>query len=230
VSGKASKAEVTARVETIFELRLGGAGFADIRQYASAPTDSGGKKLDPWQVSDRQLWRYIAAADKLCQERFDAKAPHLLAQHLLRRERLFAHATETGDWRTALAVLKDSAELQGHYDRRPELPAQPDPADTTALDASAVVRMLSARLREIDRAELPPGGRARLTAQTADALLRALGVADLAQQLAELRAAMDRLRNDQHAGNDGKAGDPPADGAGPPPPGAGQSPAGPAAG
>jgi hypothetical protein len=117
VPGKATKAEVQRRVETVFELRLGGAGFADIREYALAPTDRDGKKLDPWGVSDGQLWRYIAAADKRCKERYDAKADHLLARHLLRRERLYAHCLEVGDYRTALAVLKDAADLEGHYKR-----------------------------------------------------------------------------------------------------------------
>src|SRR5690348_8943616 len=86
VPGRVTQQQLSERVEAVFELRLGGAGFADIRQYASVPTDREGKKLEPWGVSDRQLWRYIDAADKLCQERFDARANHLLARHLLRRE------------------------------------------------------------------------------------------------------------------------------------------------
>jgi hypothetical protein len=141
VPGKATKAEVMARVEAVFELRLGGAGFADIRQYASAPTDREGKQLEPWDVSDRQLWRYIDAADKLCQERYDAHAPHLLARHLLRRERLYAHALEVGDYRTALAVLKDEAELEGLYNRRLEL---------TGKDGGAI------QFIEVGSADAPP--------------------------------------------------------------------------
>jgi hypothetical protein len=124
VPGKATKAEVAQRVEAVFELRLGGAGFTDIREYARAPTGRDGQKLPPWEVSDSQLWRYIAAADRLCKERYDARAPHLLARHLLRRERLYAHALEVGDYRTALAVLRDEADLEGLYNRRLELTGQ----------------------------------------------------------------------------------------------------------
>ena len=113
--GKATKAEIAKRVEAVFELRLGGAGFADIRQYASVPTDREGKKLEPWDVSDRQLWRYIDDANKLCIERCDARAEHFLARHLLRLERLYAHCLEIGDYRGALAVLRDEAELKGLY-------------------------------------------------------------------------------------------------------------------
>src|SRR5262249_54507157 len=82
-----------------------------------APTDREGQKLPPWNVSDSQLWRYIRAADRLCKERCDARADHLLARHLLRRERLYAHALEVGDYKTALAVLRDEAQLEGHYQR-----------------------------------------------------------------------------------------------------------------
>jgi hypothetical protein len=108
---------VLARVEAVYELRLGGAGFADVREWARAPKDRDGKDLPPWDVSDSQLWRYIAAADRLCKDRYDARADHLLARHLIRRERLYAHTLEVGDFRTALAVLKDQAQLEGHYQR-----------------------------------------------------------------------------------------------------------------
>jgi hypothetical protein len=89
----------------VFKLRLGGAEFADIREYAAAPERA-------WGVSDSQLWRYIRAADALCKDHFDARAEHLLARHLLQRRQLYAHAMSAGDFRTALAVLKDEADLE----------------------------------------------------------------------------------------------------------------------
>jgi hypothetical protein len=99
---KSSNLEAARRVEEVFKLRLGGAEFADIRQFASAPEQG-------WNVSDRQLWRYIAAADQLVRERFDARAEHLLNRHLLQRRTLYVHAMGAGDFRTALAVLQDEA-------------------------------------------------------------------------------------------------------------------------
>jgi hypothetical protein len=105
---KSSKVEVLKRVEEVFKLRLGGAEFADIREYALAPEQA-------WGVSDGQLWRYIQAADKLIRERFDARAEHLLNRHLLQRRTLYAHAMGAGDFRTALAVLQDEAKLEGLY-------------------------------------------------------------------------------------------------------------------
>jgi hypothetical protein len=189
VPGKATKAEVAKRVEAVFELRLGGAGFADIRQYASAPTDHEGKKLEPWNVSDRQLWRYIDAADKLCQERYDARAPHLLARHLLRRERLYAHALEVGDFKTALAVLKDEAGLEGHYQRaNAEQPS--GGVDASPMGTADVVKLLAERLRQVDAAELSTGEKSRLTATLADALLRAIGVDVIDKRLEALQAVL----------------------------------------
>jgi hypothetical protein len=105
---KSTKAEVLKRVEEVFKLRLGGAEFADIVQYAAAPERN-------WGVAERQLWNYIRAADRLVRERFDARAGHLLARHLLQRRTLYAHALGAGDFRTALAVLQDEAKLEGLY-------------------------------------------------------------------------------------------------------------------
>ena len=108
---KSTKAVVAQRVNEVLKLRLGGAEFPDIREYAAAPEQG-------WGVSDSQLWRYVKAADALCKEYFDAKADHLLARHLLQRRQLYAHAMGAGDFRTALAVLRDEAELEALYPAR----------------------------------------------------------------------------------------------------------------
>ncbi len=118
-SMKSTKAEVRRRVEEVFKLRLGGANFADVVQYASAPEQA-------WGVGERQIWNYIEAADKLISERFDAKAPYLLNRHLLQRNQVFAHAMGAGDYRTALAVLQDEAKLEGLYPPSKIAPTTPD--------------------------------------------------------------------------------------------------------
>jgi hypothetical protein len=106
---KATKAQVDARVHDVLKLRLSGAEFPDIRQYASAPEQG-------WNVSDRQLFRYIAAADNLCEKLFDAKASWLLSRHLLQRRQIYALALGAGDFGTALRVLQDEAKLESLYD------------------------------------------------------------------------------------------------------------------
>ena len=142
---KSTKAEVRKRVEEVFKLRLGGAEFADILQYASAPEQA-------WNVSDSQLWRYIAAADRLVKERFDAKADHLLARHLLQRRQLYAHAMGAGDFGTALRVLQDEAKLEGLYPPTKIAPTNPtgdQPYECSPLSESerlAALRNLHARV------------------------------------------------------------------------------------
>src|SRR5262249_54485012 len=141
---KSTKAEVTKRVEEVFTLRLGGAEFADIREYAQAAEQA-------WGVSDGQLWRYIAAADKLVKERFDARAEHLLARHLLQRRQLYAHALGAGDFRTALAVLKDEAALEGLCPPQKIAPADPSgqkeyTGGLSDADRALAVQRLYARL------------------------------------------------------------------------------------
>lgn len=116
---KSTMATVRERVERIYALRLGGAEFHDIRQFAAAPEQN-------WQVSDRQLFRYVAAADKLMKERFDAKAEHLLARHLLQRRTLFARAVEAGDYGNALRCLDSEARLEGLEPPKKIAPVTPD--------------------------------------------------------------------------------------------------------
>jgi hypothetical protein len=106
---KCSNLEAAKRVEKVFELRLGGAEFADIRQFAAAPEQA-------WDVSDRQLWRYIATADELVRKRFDARANYLLNRHLLQRRTLYAHALGAGDFGTALRILDSEAKLEALFE------------------------------------------------------------------------------------------------------------------
>jgi hypothetical protein len=141
---KSSKAEVLKRVEAVYRLRLGGAEFHDIRDYADAPEQQ-------WNVSDTQLRRYISTADKLMKERFNAKADHLLARHLLQRRALHAHAMQAGDYRTALAVLQDEAKLEGLYPPTKIAPTNPEgtkeyAADLTDAERAAALQRLHATL------------------------------------------------------------------------------------
>jgi hypothetical protein len=78
--------------------------------------------------------------------------------------------------------------------------------DTHASDADApiavegtgdVVKLLAARLRGVDRAELPTGEKARLTATLADALLRAIGVDVLDKRLEALQAVLNGRRDSE---------------------------------
>ncbi len=58
------------------------------------------------------------------------------------------------------------------------------------MDTGDVVRMLAARLRQIDQSELPTAEKSRLTAALAEALLRAIGVDVLDKRLEALQAVL----------------------------------------
>lgn len=105
-SRKASGPEVAARVAEVLRIRLDGAAFHDVVEYA---------REKGWSVSERQVGRYIAAADALLVERMERGRTRLLARHLAQREALFARAVNSADFRTALAVADSSAKLQGLF-------------------------------------------------------------------------------------------------------------------
>jgi hypothetical protein len=193
MSGKASKAEVMQRVEAIFELRLGGAEYHDIAKYADATKDFDGNPKEPWRVKETQLREYIRRADALCQRRLDSRADHLLTRHILQRRRLYAHALEVGDLRTALAILKDEADLERLYETydKPEGPLDGGQAGGAAsMTTGDVVKVVAGRLRQIDQSDLPTAEKSRLTAALADTLLRAIGVDVIDKRLEALQAVL----------------------------------------
>ncbi len=109
---KSTQAVVAQRVAKVLEIRLAGAQFHDIKQYAAENDPATGR---PWGVSDRQLWNYIAQAGRQLKDNLDKQQGHLLALHLSKRQALYAQALQTGDLRTALAALKDETELLNLY-------------------------------------------------------------------------------------------------------------------
>jgi hypothetical protein len=116
---KATKAIIQARVDDILRIRLDGAEFWDVRQYVAEKEQAA---EPPWAIpeggnpiSQRQLWRYIARADRLMGASSETTRKKQLRVHLARRKSLYARAVNKGDERTALAVLRDLAELQGLY-------------------------------------------------------------------------------------------------------------------
>jgi hypothetical protein len=103
---KSTNAEVQKRVEEVLQIRLLGAEFHDIQQHAAA---------QGWNVKDRQLWTYIHKSDELLAQTLETNREKLLNRHIAQRRALYARAMQVSDYRTALAVLKDDAELLGLY-------------------------------------------------------------------------------------------------------------------
>ncbi len=107
------------RVEDVLRVRLDGAEGWDVRRYVA---EMEAKGEPPWKIeedgktlSERQIRNYVAAADKLIAESCRQSRNKLLRQHQAQRRNLYARCVNKGDERTALAVLRDLAELQGLY-------------------------------------------------------------------------------------------------------------------
>ena len=109
---KADTAAVALRVEEVLRIRLDGAQFHDVVQYAAE---------NEWGVRDRQLRTYLRRADDLLVERQDTGRRRVIARHLAQRMALYARAVNAADYRTALAVLADEAKLRGLYASDKEL-------------------------------------------------------------------------------------------------------------
>jgi hypothetical protein len=62
--------------------------------------------------------------------------------------------------------------------------------DDSSMDTGEVVKLLAARLRQVDQAELSTTEKSRFTAALADALLRAIGVNVLDKRLEALQAVL----------------------------------------
>lgn len=117
---KPSKAQVEQRVNEVLAIRLAGAQLWDVREYVREKEQEDGSpwRLDEGQkpLSDSQLYRYIARADKLIASSSLASRKKLLRLHQARREYLYGLAVNQGDIRAALACLDSTAKLRGLYD------------------------------------------------------------------------------------------------------------------
>jgi hypothetical protein len=116
---KASKAQIQLRIEEVLRIRLDGAEFWDVREYAREKEKETGS---PWELKDNEkplsdatLWRYIGRADTLIAESCRSSRKKLFRRHLAQRRNMYAKAINAGDIRTALAVAQDEAELLNLY-------------------------------------------------------------------------------------------------------------------
>jgi hypothetical protein len=123
-------------------MRLGGAGFHDIREFANAPEQN-------WGVGDKQLWRYLWAADALVKEHAAEDRDFVFCRSVQRRDHIFAQAMASGDFRTALDADRDLDRLFGLY---PEAQSDPraKPQTSVTLNISELI------VTQPEPAALPP--------------------------------------------------------------------------
>jgi hypothetical protein len=188
---KPTRATINARIEEVLRIRLDGAEFWDVREYVREKCT---ENKPPWEcekcLSDAQIYRYIARADKLIAESCRSSRKRLLRRHLAQRRNLFGKATNSGDVRTALACLESEARLLGLFDA----PSKSAKTETPPVDAADVVKLLGNRLKEIDESDLPASERVKLTTALAGSLLQAISTSAIETQLREL---LDRLEEQE---------------------------------
>jgi hypothetical protein len=97
------------RVDIVLQAILQGARLYDLEAISVE---------HKWEVSTRTLQRYAAEAERQLEKSFEADRGKLLRFHVGNRHTLLARAMADGDWRTALSVVNDLAELQGLYPRK----------------------------------------------------------------------------------------------------------------
>ena len=114
---KSNKATVSRRVLEVLRLTLAGAEFPEIQQYAS---EKG------WDISERQLRRYLELAYQELGETAQRDRQQLIGRHMMQRRALYARALKANDIRTALQVLRDEAALLGLYAPTKIAPTTPD--------------------------------------------------------------------------------------------------------
>jgi hypothetical protein len=114
---KANKATTRARVDDVLRVLNDGATCWQIRQYVA---EREATREAPWTIpeggrplSERQIRRYIALADKVIAEENRTHRRRLIRRHVAKLQSLFARCVNKGDERTARAVLHDLAEVQG---------------------------------------------------------------------------------------------------------------------
>jgi hypothetical protein len=94
--------------------------FHDVKAYSQEQDEETGR---PWNLSDRQIHRYIRRSDQLLVQYLEKDREKLLARAVVQREALIARSIESSDYRTALACMVDRDKLYGLYpDGKPSGP------------------------------------------------------------------------------------------------------------
>lgn len=103
---RSDKVTVARRIQEVFKLLVAGAEFSDIKEYANG---------HGWNVTVRQLQRYIRQANKLFAKVVRKDHQQLLGRHIMQRRAMFARSIKANNLNTALRSLQDEAKLQGIY-------------------------------------------------------------------------------------------------------------------
>ena len=95
------------RISDVLQMRLAGAQFHDILQYAKENWGAGSSRS--------QVCLYIQWTNEALAKARDKDREKMITLGLARRESIYANCVRGGDYGTALSTLKDISALEGHY-------------------------------------------------------------------------------------------------------------------
>jgi len=127
---RATRREVCERLTIVYKLVLLGAEHQDLCEHA---------REAQWGIGPAQVRRYQAHALKKMARMQEKNRDKNFARHVQQRRALYARAMEAGDWRTALAIARDEAELLKLY---------PHPLDDLAARLAELEEQLEAKKNE----------------------------------------------------------------------------------
>lgn len=100
---KSCKKVVDQRVELVSKMMIDGQGRADIIHFSS----------DNWNISERQIDKYIAKAREVIQNDIIRNIEFDYAKSIKRYECIYQKAIQSKDFKLALLVNKEISSLQG---------------------------------------------------------------------------------------------------------------------
>jgi len=108
---ESNKLEIEDRILEVSRMLLSGLFPREICLYVS----------QKWDISDRQIKRYIRRCYTLWHQDFQKKRKAGLDYHLAKREVLYDKNFKRGDYNACLEIAKDEARLEGLYVERKEV-------------------------------------------------------------------------------------------------------------
>lgn len=115
---KVSKIELELRLQIVAGLIYKGYTHEQIRYYVNKPPldkETGEYQFNPWNISIRQIDRYVSKCVAIFKENIDQDIDTKIAGHIAIRRDMFREAREAGDMSNALKIQQDIANLEGLY-------------------------------------------------------------------------------------------------------------------
>lgn len=140
MSKRSTKAETAKRINHVQQLILDGIGTYEIVRFAT----------EQWDVKRRQVEKYIQVANEQIEEIYEKELKNKLSWHHIARRRLYKKALQENQTSVALNILKDMADLEGHYKNIHELTGR----DGQPVEFKSEFTELLENMNEDDKREL----------------------------------------------------------------------------